>query len=114
MHLHYLEIVTGDVDGVCAAQAATQGLCFGSPDARLGQARTAALPGGGTVGVRAPLHPSETPVVRPYWRVDDLAAAVAAAVQAGGEVIHPPLAIPGLGSFALHALGGNHHGLWQL
>ena len=76
--------------------------------------RTATLAGGGLVGVRAPLRETEEPVVRPYWLVDDIAAAVAAAVQAGGEVAHPPMEIPGHGTFAIYLQGGNDHGLWQL
>lgn len=113
MRIHYLEIVTREVEAVCAAYAAAAGARFGAKDARLGNARTAALPDGGLVGVRAPLHPSEQPVVRPYWLVDDIAAAYAAALAAGGAEAHPPLEIPGLGTFAIYAQGGVHHGLWQ-
>ena len=36
------------------------------------------------------------------------------ALDAGGEVAHPPLEIRGMGRFAIYALGGVHHGLWQL
>jgi len=111
--IYYLEIVTKDVDGVCAVYTAANGLQFGDPDARLGNARTATLPGGGLVGVRAPMRESEEPVVRPYWLVDDIESAVAAAVGAGGEVAHPPLEIPGLGTFAIYFKGGVQHGLWQ-
>ena len=57
---------------------------------------------------------SEQPVVRPYWLVNDIGAALDAAVHAGGEVAHPPLEIPGHGTFAIYILGGNQHGLWQL
>ena len=114
MQIHYLEIVTKEVDAVCAACAAANGVQFGKPDAGLGNARTVALPGGGLVGVRAPMHESEKPVVRPYWLVDDIEAAVAAAVEAGGEVAHPPMEIPGHGTFAIYIQGGIHHGLWQL
>ena len=103
-----------DVDAVCAAYAAATGVGFGDPDAGLGQARTAALRGGGLVGVRAPLHVSEDPVVRPYWLVDDIEAALAAAVNAGGQVAHPPLEIPGHGTFAIYIHGGIQHGLWKL
>ncbi len=113
MQIHYLEIVTKDVDAVCAAYAAANGTQFGKPDAGLGNARTAALPGGGLVGVRAPMHETEQPVVRPYWLVDDIEAAVAAAAEAGGEVAHPPMEIPGRGTFAIYIHGGIHHGLWQ-
>jgi predicted enzyme related to lactoylglutathione lyase len=114
MQIHYLEIVTREVDAVCAAYAAANNVQFGEPDAGLGNARTAALPGGGLVGVRAPMHESEEPVVRPYWLVDDIEAAVAAAAKAGGEVAHPPMEIPGHGTFAIYIQGGIHHGLWQL
>ncbi|MBI5763999.1 MAG: hydroxylase [Planctomycetes bacterium] len=113
MQIHYLEIVTKDVGAVCAAYAAATGAQFGEPDAGLGNARTAALPGGGLVGVRAPMHETEGPVVRPYWLVDDIRAAVAAAVKAGARVAHPPLEIPGHGTFAIYIQGGIHHGLWQ-
>ena len=114
MQIHYLEIVTTDVDAVCAAYAAANGVPFGGGDPGLGNARTAALPGGGLVGVRAPLHESEQPVVRPYWLVDDIEAALAAAVKAGAQVAHPPLEIPGHGTFAIYIHGGVHHGLWKL
>ena len=114
MQIYYLEIVTTEVDAVCSAYAAAHGVQFGDPDAGLGNARTAALQGVGLVGVRAPMHDTEEPVVRPYYLVDDIEAAVAAAVEAGGEVAHPPMEIPGHGTFAIFALGGVHHGLWQL
>lgn len=113
MQIFYLEIVTTEVDAVCAAYAAANGVQFGKPDAEFGNARTAAMPGGGLVGVRAPLRDSEDPVVRPYWLVDDIKAAIAAAVEAGGEVAHPPMEIPGHGTFAIYLQGGNDHGLWQ-
>ena len=114
MRIHYLEVVTKEVDAVCAAYAAAFGVQFGEPDAGLGNARTAALLGGGLVGVRAPMRESEEPVVRPYWLVNDIEAAVAAVVEAGGEVAHPPMEIPGHGKFAIYIQGGIHHGLWQL
>jgi len=114
MQIHYLEIVTKEVDAVCAAYAAANGAQFGKPDAGLGNARTVALAGGGLVGVRAPMSEGEAPVVRPYWLVADIEAAVAAVVAAGGEVAHPPMEIPGHGTFAIYLQGGNDHGLWQL
>jgi predicted enzyme related to lactoylglutathione lyase len=114
MQIHYLEIVTKEVDAVCAAYAAAHGVQFGKPDSRLGNARTAAMPGGGLVGVRAPLRVDEGPVVRPYWLVDNIEAAVAAAVAAGCWIAHPPLEIPGHGTFAIYFQGGVEHGFWQL
>lgn len=114
MKVHYLEIVTREVDAVCAAYASACNVQFGAPDAGLGGARTAALAGGGLVGVRAPLRKTEDPVVRPYWLVADIEAALAAAVHAGGEIAHPPMEIPGHGTFAIYLQGGNDHGLWQV
>ena len=113
MQIHYLEIVTKEVDAVCAAYAAANGVQFGEPDPGLGNARTAQMPGGGLVGVRAPLRETEAPVVRPYWLVDNIEAAVAAAVAAGGEIAHPPMEIPGHGTFAIYLQGGIDHGFWQ-
>jgi uncharacterized protein len=57
-------------------------------------------------------HPD--PMKKEGHEVDDIVAAVAAAVQAGGEVAHPPMEIPGHGTFAIYLQGGNDHGLWQL
>ncbi len=66
----------------------------------------------------APLLPAVSKVttvaVRPYWLVDDIDAAVAAAVKAGGQLAVPPMEIPGHGTFAIYLQGGNDHGLWQL
>ena len=114
MKIHYLEIVAADVDAVCAAYEAAHGVAFGSPDPLLGGARTTALPDGSSVGVRGPLRATEHPVVRPYWLVDDIDAALAAATKQGVFVAHPPLEIPGRGTFAIYFQGGAEHGMWQL
>lgn len=102
MQIQYLEIVTPEVDATCAAFGQLHGVTFGKGDPGLGHARTAALANGGMIGVRAPMHESEEPVVRPYLLVEDIEAAVAAAVKAGGEIAHPPLEIPGHGKFAIY------------
>lgn len=114
MQIHYLEIVTKDVDVVCATYASANGVQFGKPEAGLGNARTATLANGGLVGVRAPLRETEEPVVRPYWLVEDIEAAVAAVVKAGAKVAVPPMEIPGHGTFATYLQGGNDHGFWQI
>lgn len=114
MKVQYLEIVTREVDAVCTAYTSAFNVQFGELDAELGGARTASLADGGIVGVRAPLRETEEPVVRPYWLVTDIDAALAAAVQAGGEIAHPPMEISGRGTFAIYLQGGNDHGLWQL
>lgn len=113
MQVDYLEIVTPDVDGVCESYAKLFGVEFGVPEPGLGNARTAPLHGGGKVGVRAPMHDSEQPVVRPYLLVDDIAAAVDAAAASGAEIAHPPLELAGHGRFAIYIHGGIQHGLWQ-
>jgi predicted enzyme related to lactoylglutathione lyase len=113
MRIHYLEIVTKEVDAVCGAYAASNGVQFGEPDAGLGNARAAPMPGGGLVGVRAPLRETEAPVVRPYWLVGDIEAAVAAAAKAGGVIAVPPMKLPGHGTCAIYVQGGVDHGFWQ-
>lgn len=113
MRVYYLEIVTPDVEAVCAAYATSTGARFGAPIASLGNARTADMPGGGLVGVRAPLRETEAPVVRPYWLVDDIRSAVEVVAAAGAEIAMPPMGIPGYGTFAIYLQGGIDHGLWQ-
>ena len=114
MQAHYVEIVTPDVDATCAAYAAVNRVQFGDPDPVLGNARTVALPGGGTLGVRAPLGDDEAPVVRPYWLVEDLDAAVRLAEGAGALIALPRMELSGRGTIAIYILGGVQHGLWQL
>lgn len=113
VNVHYLEIVTPGVDATCAALEKLHRVKFAKPDAALGNARTAALDGGGRIGVRAPMHEAEKPVVRPYLLVDDIQAAVDAAAAAGGEIALPPTEIPGQGRFAIYFHGGIEHGLWE-
>ena len=113
MNIHYLEMVTNDVDGVCAAYGAAHAVEFGAPDPSLGGARTATLPDGGGVGVRGPLRDGEATVVRPYRLVDDIASTVATVQGAGGTTALPPMKLPGHGTIAIYLLGGGEHGLWQ-
>jgi len=114
MQIHYLEIVTPEVDSVCAAHEQLHGVTFSEVEPGLGNARLATLSNGGMIGVRAPMHESEEPVVRPYLLVKDIEVAAATARKAGGEIAHPPMEIPGHGKFAIYIQGGIHHGLWQL
>lgn len=114
MRIHYLEVVTDQVDAVCAAYAAAHGVAFAEPAPELGGARTAPLTGGGLVGIRGPLREDEDPVVRPYWLVDDIESALAAAVSAGAQVALPPMEIPGRGTIAIYIHGRVQHGLWQV
>jgi uncharacterized protein len=121
VQVHYLEIVTPDVEIVtpdvgatCDALAKLHAVTFAAPAPELGNARTAKLRGGGLVGVRAPMRPDEEPVVRPYVLVDDIAAAVEKAKTAGGEIALPPTEIAGRGQCAIYVQGGIQHGLWEL
>ena len=114
MQVHYLEIVTQDVDATCTTYEKLHNITFSEVDPLLGNARTAKLTNGGMIGVRAPMHESEVPVVRPYLLVKDIDAATATLMNAGVEIAHPPMQIPGYGKFAIYIQGGNHLGLWQM
>lgn len=114
MQVHYLEVVTGEVEGTCTTLEQIHGVTFGESEPALGNARTVSLANGGMIGVRAPMHDLEEPVVRPYLLVNDIAEAVADAESAGCEIAHPPMGIAGYGKFAIYIRGGIHHGLWQL
>jgi uncharacterized protein len=114
MKVHYLEIVSLDVDAVCKAYGATHNVTFGEADPLLGGARTCTLPDGSIIGVRAPLRDTENPVVRPYWLVEGIEEAVTTVEAQGAEIAVPPMEIPGRGKFAIYLLGSNEHGLWQL
>ena len=111
--VHYLEIVTPDPEGTCKALAKLHGVTFGEPVESLGGARTTRLSEGSRVGVRAPMHAGEVPVVRPYVRVDDLDAAFETVTAIGGIPMVPPTTIEGEGRFALYMHGGIEHGIWQ-
>ena len=112
--VHYLEIVTPELDATCATYARIHGLEFGEPVPEFGGARTAELANGAIIGVRAPMRATEDPVVRPYFLVEDIEAVVKEATEAGGEIAVPPMEIPGHGKFAIFLQGGIDHGLWQL
>ena len=114
MKVHYLEVVSEDVDAVCKAYEAAHGVRFGDPDELLGGARTCTLADGSIVGVRGPLRSTEAPVVRPYWLVEDIDQAVVDVEAAGAKIAMAPTEIPGKGKFAIYILGGNDHGLWQV
>ena len=89
-------------------------MTFREPDQHLGGARTSPLASGGTLGIRAPMHAAERPVVRPYILVEDIGAAVAAAADSGAVIAVPPMEIPGHGTCASLIQDGLESGLWQL
>ena len=114
MKIQYLEIVTPEVDAVCVQYSASHNITFGEPDAGLGGAKTAKLSDGGLLGIRAPMHDQENPVVRPYILVDDIKAAVASAAESGATVALPPMELPRHGTCAIVIQGGIECGFWQV
>jgi len=114
MRVHYLEVVSHDVEAVCKAYELAHSVSFGEPDELLGGARTCELPDHSIVGIRGPLRDTEEPIVRPYWLVEDIEKSVAQIEAAGATIAMPPMQIPGKGQFAIYILGSNDHGLWQL
>lgn len=111
--IHYLEIVTPDVESTCALYEELHGLSFGPPDQDLGGARVAEGPGGSLVGVRAPLAEHEEPILRTYLAVDDIEMAAKAAEERGATLAYPPTRQGERGTFAIFFEGGVQHGLWQ-
>lgn len=113
MKVQYLEIVTTDADALCEQYSKAHGVQFKDPNPSFGGARTAEFADGGMLGIRGPMRDTEKPVVRPYLLVDDIAAAVGAAKEAGAEVAMGPTPIPGQGQFAIVIHGGIDCGFWQ-
>ena len=61
MQVHYLEVVTPDVDATCGALEKMHGVSFSEPRAEFGNARTAALDGGGLASTAtAPRQPARS------------------------------------------------------
>lgn len=114
MKIHYLEIVTKDVEAVSSLYAKMHNITFEGPDPNLGNARTAKLAGGGMIGVRAPMHDAEKTVVRPYMLVENIEAIVEIAKQAGAVIAVPPMKLPGHGTCAIVFQNEVEIGLWQV
>jgi len=111
--VHYMEIVTNDVDALCATYERVHGLSFGPEDPDLGQARVAVRADGSLVGIRRPLAEHEKPTMRTYLAVEDIEKAVAAAEAAGAVTAYPPTKQGERGTFAIVIQGNVEHGLWQ-
>lgn len=114
MKIYYLEVVTPDVEQLCAAYENSIGASFSTPNHALGGAKTTSLPDGHTLGVRKPMHEAEQPVTRPYYLVDDIVQAVSKAEQNGATVAVPPMDIPGYGQCAIVMFGTIESGFWQV
>lgn len=113
MAVHYLEIVSNDVESVTALYQRTHGLSFGPPEADLGQARVAIQEDGTLVGIRKPLAAHEQPIMRTYLAVKDIQQAVKRAERSGATIAYPPTRQGTQGTFAIVIQGDVEHGLWQ-
>ena len=114
LRVHYLEIVTQNVELACTLYSKTLNVSFGDAVPELGDARTATLADGGLVGIRAPMHEAEEPATRPYYLVSDIDKAVAETKDAGAEIAVPPMEIPGRGYCAIIFHNSNQSGFWQI
>ncbi|MFT5286625.1 MAG: putative enzyme related to lactoylglutathione lyase [Planctomycetota bacterium] len=113
LSVHYLEIVSPDVDKQCAALERIHGLSFGPLMPEFGQARLAGAPDGSLIGVRAPMAAHETPIIRTYVEVADITKAVKEAEAAGAVIAYPPTKQGDTGTWAIYILGDIQFGLWQ-
>ncbi len=114
IQVHYLEVVTPNVEQVCTSYSQTMNVSFSDAVAELGGARTATLSNGGMLGIRAPMHDAEEPTTRPYYLVDDIEKAVNEAAKTGAKIAVPPMEIPGRGKCAIIMFGFVQSGFWQV
>src|SRR3954452_13296223 len=110
MSVHYLEIVSNDVDALAGMYQRTHGFSFGPPDPDLGQARVATRPDGSLVGIRKPLAAHEQPIMRTYLAVEDVQKAVKKAEEHGAIIAYPPTRQGKRGTFAIVIQGDAQHG----
>jgi len=112
--IHYLEIVTPDVDATRQLYATSFGWNFQPSVSELGNASVATIPGGSLCGIRAPLHAEELPVVRTYIRVANLDTATKEAKDLGATILLESMDLAGWGKISIYEFGGIQHGLWQV
>jgi predicted enzyme related to lactoylglutathione lyase len=112
--IHYLEIVTPDVEAARQLYSTAFGWTFRTSVSELGNASVATIPGGSLVGIRAPLHAGEVPVVRTYIRVPDPNAAEKEANRIGATILLESMDLAGWGKISTYEFGGIQHGLWQV
>ena len=113
MKIHYVEIVSEAANKQREVLERVHGLSFGQEVQDLGQAQVADTGDEILIGVRAPLAEHEQPVVRNYYAVDDIAAAVEAAEAAGAVIAYPPTKQGETGTWAIYILDEIQFGLWQ-
>jgi predicted enzyme related to lactoylglutathione lyase len=113
MAVHYLEIISNDVDTLTGLYERMHAFSFGPPDPDLGQARVATQADGTLVGIRRPLAAHEQPMVRAYLAVEDIQEAAKSAEGSGATIAYGPTEQGRRGTFAIVIHGGVEHGLWQ-
>ena len=113
MAVHYLEIVSNDIDTLTGLYRRIHGLSFDPPDPDLGEARVATQADGALVGIRRPLAAHEQPIMRTYLAVEDIEQAVKKAEDSGATIAYPPTRQGDRGIFAVVIQGDVEHGLWQ-
>ena len=113
MAVHYLEIVSKDMDALTELYQRMHGLSFDPPDPDLGHARVAPQADGSLVGIRKPLAEHEQPIMRTYIAVEDIEQAVREAEESGAMIAYPPNRQGNQGTFAIVIKGDLEHGLWQ-
>lgn len=112
--IHYLEIVATNAEAARQFYADAFGWDFSPAEPTLGFAFVAELPGGSRCGIRAPLSPEETPIVRTYLQVVDLRASVRDAERLGATLLLDTMDLPGWGTIAIFEVGGIQQGIWQV
>jgi len=112
--VHYLEIVTPDVESMCNLYTKSFGWNFQPESPELGNARVAKIQGGSLFGIRAPMSPTEKPIMRMYIRVSDLETSVQKVTQQGAKMLLERMEIPEHGIIAIYEIGGIEKGLWQV
>ena len=113
MAVHYVEIVSNDLDALAELYQRMHDLSFGPPDPDLGLARVATQADGTLVGIRKPLAAHEQPIVRTYIAVEDIQQALEEAEESGATIAYPATRQGSQGTFAIVIKGGAQHGLWQ-
>ena len=113
MAVHYLEIISNDVDTLTGLYQRMHGLSFSPPDEDLGQARVATQADGTLVGIRKPLAAHEQPMMRTYLAVEDIQEAAKKAEDSGATIAYGPTEQGQRGTFAIVIQCGVEHGLWQ-
>ena len=112
--IHYLEIVTTDINSICEIYTKTFGWQFSEMVPELGNARVTKFPNGSLCGIRAPMSADERPIMRNYLRVSDLENSVKKAAISGANILLERMEIPGYGIIAIYEMGGIEQGLWQV